>query len=39
MVIHDPGIIYDILLELLLTMTNKPQVLRSCGLVNDRKDT
>ena len=37
MVIHDPVIIYGILLELLLTMVNKPQVLRSCGSVSDQK--
>lgn len=38
-VIHDPVFIYDILFGLLLTMVNKPQVLRPCGLVNDQKDT
>ena len=39
MVIHDPFIIYGILLEFLLTMANKSQVLCPCGLVSDQKDT
>ncbi len=38
-VIHDPVFIYGILFGLLLTMVNKPQDLRPCGLVSDQKDT
>ncbi|WP_318635894.1 ATP-binding protein, partial [Limosilactobacillus reuteri] len=38
-VIHVPVFIYGILFGLFLTMVNKPQVLRPCGLVSDQKDT